>query len=174
VSPSGKLPITFPKSIDQLPAFDNYSMKGRTYKYMTQAPLYPFGFGLSYAKLAWENAKASAAKIKKNQSVEVSVDLKNIGTINAEEVVQLYLTIDNAKEELPIASLIGFKRVTVNKDGTATVSFNVPYADFAYINTLGEKVQHKGKASLTIANAAPGERSKELGANVIKFDIELK
>ena len=174
VSPSGKLPITFPKSIDQLPAFDNYSMKGRTYKYMTQAPLYPFGFGLSYAKLAWENAKASAAKIKKNQSVEVSVDLKNIGAINAEEVVQLYLTIDNAKEELPIASLIGFKRVNVNKDGTATVSFNVPYADFAYINALGDKVQHKGKASLTIANAAPGDRSKELGANAIKFDIELK
>ncbi len=174
VSPTGKLPITFPKSIDQLPAFDNYSMKGRTYKYMTQAPLYPFGFGLSYAKLAWENGKASALKIKKNQSVDVSVDIKNIGTINAEEVVQLYLTINNIKEELPIASLISFKRIAINKEGTATVSFNVPYSDFTYINAKGEKVQHKGKASLTIANAAPGERSKELGANAIKFDVELK
>jgi beta-glucosidase len=174
VSPSGKLPITFPKSIDQLPAFDNYSMKGRTYKYMTQAPLYPFGFGLSYAKLAWENAKASDAKIKKNQSIEVSVELKNIGVINAEEVVQLYLTINNPKEDLPIASLIGFKRVIINKDGAATVNFTIPYTDFSYINALGEKVQHKGKASLTIANAAPSERSKELGANAIKFDVELK
>jgi beta-glucosidase len=174
ISPSGKLPITFPKSIEQLPPYEDYSMKGRTYKYMTQSPLYPFGYGMSYAKLEWGNGKASAVKIKKNQSIDVSVDIKNIGAIDAEEVVQLYLTINNVKEELPIASLINFKRIAINKEGTATVSFNVPYADFTYINALGEKVQHKGKASLTITNAAPGERANELGANAIKFDVELK
>ncbi len=173
ISPTGKLPISFPKSIDQLPPYEDYSMKGRTYKYMTQAPLYPFGFGLSYAKLAWENATASATQIKKNQSVDVSVEIKNIGAINAEEVVQLYLTINNVKEELPIASLINFKRVAIKKDGTATVNFTVPYTDFTYINAKGVKVQHKGKATLTIANAAPGERSTELGAKAIKFDIVL-
>ncbi len=173
ISPSGKLPVTFPESVDQLPPYEDYSMKGRTYKYMTQAPLYPFGFGLSFGQFVWENAKASATKINKNQSVDVSVDIKNIGALNAEEVVQLYLTINNVKEELPIASLINFERVAIKKDGTATVNFTVPYTDFTYVNDKGEKVQHKGKATLTIANAAPGERSIELGANAIKFDVEL-
>ncbi len=174
VSPSGKLPITFPKSIDQLPAYDDYSMKGRTYKYMTQAPLYPFGYGMSYAKLTMENAKASILKIKKEQSVEISVDIKNNSTFNAEEVAQLYLTIDNVKEQLPIASLINFKRIAVTKGGITTVSFKVPYNEFSYINSVGEKIQHKGKATLTLANAAPGQRSVELGANSVKFDIDVK
>jgi beta-glucosidase len=174
VSPSGKLPITFPKSIDQLPAYDDYSMKGRTYKYMIQAPLYPFGYGMSYAKLTMENAKASTLKIKKEQSVEISVDIKNNSSFNVEEVAQLYLTIDNVKEQLPIASLINFKRIAVNKGGITTVSFKVPYNEFSYINSLGEKIQHKGKATLTLANAAPGQRSIELGANSVKFDIVVK
>jgi beta-glucosidase len=174
VSPSAKLPITFPKSIDQLPAFDDYSMKGRTYKYMTQAPLYPFGYGLSYAKMTWGNAKVSTAKIKKEQSIDVSIDVKNIGSINADEVVQLYLTIDNVKEELPIASLVNFKRVTINKGESTNVSFSVPYNEFSYINSKGEKIQHKGKATLTIANAAPGVRSQELGMNAVKFDVVVK
>lgn len=174
VSPSGKLPITFPKSIEQLPPFDNYSMKGRTYKYMTQAPLYPFGYGLSYAKIAWENPKASATTLKKEQTIEVSVDLKNNSWINADEVVQLYLTIDNVKEELPIASLINFKRVAIGKGESTKVNFSVPYNEFSYINSKGEKVQHKGKATLTLANAAPGQRSAELGMNSFKFDIVVK
>jgi beta-glucosidase len=174
VSPSAKLPITFPKSIEQLPPFEDYSMKGRTYKYMTQVPLYPFGYGLSYAKMTWENAKISTVKIKKEQSVEVSVDLKNIGAMNADEVVQLYLTIDNVKEELPIASLVNFKRVTINKGASTNVSFTVPYNAFSYINSKGEKIQHKGKAILTIANASPGVRSQELGMNAVKFEVVVK
>jgi beta-glucosidase len=149
-------------------------MKGRTYKYMTQAPLYPFGYGLSYAKMTWGNAKVSTAKIKKEQSIDVSIDVKNIGSINADEVVQLYLTIDNVKEELPIASLVNFKRVTINKGESTNVSFSVPYNEFSYINSKGEKIQHKGKATLTIANAAPGVRSQELGMNAVKFDVVVK
>jgi len=174
VSPSGKLPITFPKSIDQLPPFEDYSMKGRTYKYMKEVPLYPFGFGLSYAQMAWENAKVSNTKISKNQSIDIAVDIKNIGTINADEVVQLYLTIHNGKEELPISSLVNFKRVTINKGSNSTVSFSVPYNEFSFINSKGEKTQHKGKATLTIANASPGQRSQELGATSFKFNVELK
>jgi len=168
------LPVTFPKSIEQLPPFEDYSMKGRTYKYMTESPLYPFGFGLSYAKLEWENPKASSTSVKKDQTIDVSVDIKNIGTVNADEVLQLYLTIDNKMEQLPFSSLVNFKRVSINKGENSTVSFSIPYNEFSYINSTGEKVQHKGKASITIANAAPSDRSKELGAMAFKFDIELK
>lgn len=174
VSPSAKLPITFPKSIEQLPPFDDYSMKGRTYKYMTESPLYPFGFGLSYSKLEWANPKASSTSIKKNQSIDVSVDIKNIGSINADEVVQLYLTIDNKTEQLPFSSLVNFKRVAISKGANSTVSFSIPYSEFAFINSKGKERQHKGKATLTIANAAPVERSKELGAIAFKFDVDVK
>ena len=174
VSPSAKLPITFPESTEQLPPFEDYSMKGRTYKYMTESPMYPFGFGLSYAKMSWENAKVSGLKIKKEQSIDVSVDIKNNSSIQADEVVQLYLTIVNQKEELPIASLINFKRITINKGESSTVNFSVPYNKFMYINSKGDEVQHKGKAILTIANAAPGERSKELGVTSYQFDVVIK
>jgi len=174
VSPSGKLPITFPKSIEQLPPFEDYSMQGRTYKYMKEVPLYPFGFGLSYAQMSWENAKVSNTKISKNQSIDIAVDIKNIGTINADEVVQLYVTIHNGKEELPFSSLVNFKRVSINQGKNSRVSFSLPYNEFSFINSKGEKTQHKGKATLTIANASPGQRSQELGAKSYKFDVELK
>jgi beta-glucosidase len=174
VSPSAKLPITFPKSIEQLPPFEDYSMKGRTYKYMTEEPLFPFGFGLSYAKFEWGNAKVSKTEIKKDQRINVSVDIKNIGSINADEVVQLYLTINNLKEELPISTLVNFKRVSIKKGANSNVSFSVPYNEFSFINSKGEKVQHTGKATITIANAAPGKRSQQLGAKAFKFDVELK
>jgi beta-glucosidase len=174
ISPSGKLPITFPISIEQLPPFEDYSMKGRTYKYMKETPLYPFGYGLSYAKIAWENAKASTTTIKKEQSVEVSVDLKNTSWIDAQEVVQLYLTINNVKEEVPIASLIDFKRVEVGKNDNTSVKFTVPYSKFTYINSKGESIQHKGSATLTLSNAAPGERSAELGMTAVKFRVDLR
>lgn len=174
VSPSAKLPITFPKSIEQLPPFEDYSMKGRTYKYMTEAPLFPFGFGLSYAKFEWVNAKVSDTKIKKDARIDISVDIKNIGSINAEEVVQLYLTINNVKEEVPISTLVNFKRVSINKGANSNVSFSVPYNEFSFINNKGEKIQHNGKATITIANASPGERSQQLGAMAFKFDVELK
>lgn len=121
--------------------------------------------------MAWKNAKASATKINKNQSIDFSVDINNNGSIIADEVVQLYITIDNAKEELPIASLVNFKRVNINKGETTTVNFSVPYSEFSYINSKGEKVQHKGKATISIANAAPCERSIELGTNVLKFEV---
>jgi beta-glucosidase len=174
VSPSAKLPITFPKSIDQLPPFDDYSMKGRTYKYMEQAPLYPFGFGLSYAKLEWSKPAIATATVKKGQNVDFSVSIKNIGKINADEVVQVYLSIDNKKEIVPISSLVNFKRVSLNQGSSSDVSFSIPYSDFSFINSKGEKVQHKGKATLFIGNASPGSRSVELGAQSFKIYVEVK
>jgi beta-glucosidase len=174
VSPSAKLPITFPRSIDQLPPFEDYSMKGRTYKYMTESPLYPFGFGLSYAKLEWANPSIATATLKKNQNLEFSINIKNVGTVDAEEVTQVYLTIDNKVEQLPIASLISFKRVPITKGQSTTVNFAIPYSDFSYINSKGEKVQLKGKATITVGNASPGQRSQELGAKSFKIEVDVK
>jgi beta-glucosidase len=174
VSPSAKLPITFPKSIDQLPPFEDYSMKGRTYKYMTETPLYPFGFGLSYAKLEWASPSVSKATLKKNQNLQFDITIKNVGTFDADEVAQVYLSIDNKVEQVPISSLVSFKRAIIKKGENTTVSFSIPYSDFAYINSKGDKVQHKGKATITVGNASPGQRSQELGAKSFKIEVDVK
>jgi len=174
VSPSGKLPITFPRSVEQLPPYEDYSMKGRTYKYMTESPMYPFGFGLGYSMFEWENPAISGSTVKKNQNFEIAVNIKNTGSFDAEEVVQVYLTIDNNKEQLPLATLIDFKRIALNKGESRIVAFSIPYNVFAFIDSQGEKIQHKGKATVTIGNASPGERSEQLGANVFKVNVEVK
>lgn len=174
VSPSGKLPITFPKSIEQLPVFDNYSMEGRTYKYMKESPMYPFGFGLGYAKLKWELPTINNSTIRMNQSLEVYLNISNVSSIHAEEIVQVYVTIDNDKEKLPMASLVDFKRVPINKGDLSKVTFSIPYDAFAYFNNEGQKIQHKGKAKVTVGNASPSFRSKQLGAENFEIDVIIK
>jgi len=174
VSPSGKLPITFPRSVEQLPPYEDYSMKGRTYKYMTESPMYPFGFGLSYSTLEWENPAISSSTVKKDRNFDIAVNIENTGSYDAEEVVQVYLTIDNDKEQLPLSTLVDFKRVAIKKGESSNVTFSIPYQKFAYFNNQGEEIQHKGKATVTIGNASPGERSEQLGAKAFKIDVEVK
>lgn len=171
VSPSGKLPITFPKSASQLPDYEDYSMVGRTYKYMEESPLYPFGYGLGFAELEWENPSVATNTVVSNQELEISIDIKNTGSIDTDEVVQVYLTIENEDERLPLASLVDFRRVTIDKGELRNVKLYVPYEEFSYYNSKGEKIQHHGKATVTIANAAPGERSAELGAKSYEIGV---
>lgn len=171
VSPSGKLPITFPRSVNQLPAYEDYSMNGRTYKYMEESPLYPFGFGLGYAKMEWEKPSISNKWVMKDQNLEVSLIIRNNSTIDAEEVVQVYLSFDSEKESLPKSSLVDFKRVAVKKGTQSKVTFSIPYGAFCYYNNAGEKVQHQGKAIVTIGNSSPGERSRQLGAQSFSHEV---
>jgi beta-glucosidase len=111
-NPAGKLPVTFYKSEDQLPAFDDYSMKGRTYRYFEGEPLYPFGYGLSYTTFTYSNLVASSAK--------VTVDVKNSGKRDGEEVVQLY-----AKYPGVVRELLGFERVPLRAGEKKTVQFSL-------------------------------------------------
>ena len=107
--PSGRLPFTVPKSVDDLPPFEDYSMKGRTYKYMEKEPLFPFGFGLSYTTFEYSDLNISS----ENGKAKVSVTLKNSGNFDAEEVAQIYLTSPLAGKGDPLYSLIAFKRVAL-------------------------------------------------------------
>jgi len=174
VSPSAKLPITFPKSIDQLPPFENYSMQGRTYKYMKESPLYPFGFGLTYGKLVWEKPTVNNGEVKKDQGLEISINIRNNGSMYVEDVVQLYLTIENLGEHLPLATLIDFKRASFPQGAGRKIKFSVPYKEFSYYDSEGKKVQHHGKANITVANASPGERSKQLGAEAFTVSVVVE
>ena len=91
-SPAGRLPVTFYKSVDQLPPFDDYSMSKRTYRYFAGEPLYPFGYGLSYTTFGYSNSRVSKASVAATDDVTVSVDVANSGGVAGDEVVQLYLT----------------------------------------------------------------------------------
>jgi beta-glucosidase len=164
-SPSGKLPVTFPKSLDQLPPYEDYSMQGRTYRYMTKEPLYPFGFGLGYSKITYGNIKLSGTSVKRNQPVECEVVINNTGTMDAEEVVQLYITDQQASTSVPLFSLKGFKRVAVKAGQSATVKFTITPEMMQMVNDKGEFVLEKGKFTVYASGAVPTQRSIQLGAS---------
>ena len=101
IAPSGRLPVTFPHSVDDLPPFEDYALKGRTYRYAEKEPLFPFGFGLSYTTFSYSNLQLSAEKVKNGQSIEATVTVTNTGDTQADEVVQLYITDQEGSVELP-------------------------------------------------------------------------
>lgn len=132
-NPAGRLPVTFYKSIDQLPDFQDYSMKGRTYRYMTEAPLYPFGYGLSYTTFAYQNAKLSNDKIGKEQSVTLTLDIANTGQRDGDEVAQIYIKNPNDPEG-PIKALKAFKRVNVKAGASTPLRIELPSKAFQSFN----------------------------------------
>lgn len=176
VSPSGKLPITFPKSIDQLPPYGDYSMAGRTYRYMEQEPMFPFGFGMSYSKFLFSQPILSNKVIKENGTIEVSVEVKNIGKMKASETVQFYLTAPSSENlKLPLYSLKGFKRVELSAGESQTVNFLLDSKLLASISNAGESVILPGFYQVNIGESSPGSRSIQLGAAmapVCEFQIK--
>ncbi|HCC37561.1 MAG TPA: glycosyl hydrolase, partial [Treponema sp.] len=136
--PSGKLPVTFPVSTAQLPPYEDYSMQGRTYRYMTEKPLYPFGFGLSYTSFRFDSIKLSSPSIKAGGQVKAAVALTNTGGRDADEVVQIYVSRDGRGADDPLSSLRGFRRVNVPAGKSVTVDFDLPAAAFETVNAEGE------------------------------------
>lgn len=165
VNPSGRLPITFPKSLDQLPAYEDYSMKGRTYRYMSAEPLYPFGFGLSYTSFQYSKPVLSNATVNAGQSSAVSVTVTNSGKKAGEEVVQLYLTHTDGPADKPLYALKGFKRVQLNPGASTEVKFTLTPDMLKLVNDAGESVTVPGKIKISIGGSLPGKRSEELGAS---------
>jgi beta-glucosidase len=175
VSPSGHLPVTFPKNVAQLPSFDDYSMKGRTYKYMTEEPMFPFGFGLTYSKTELSNLEIASEKIKKNKNLDVKFEVSNVGDFDIEEVVQLYISPINNTENLPLKTLKAFQRISLKKGETKTISFKVTSEELKVINKKGKKVWLKGKYKVIIGNSSPSPLSKKLGAAIpLSKQIQLR
>jgi beta-glucosidase len=154
-SPAGRLPVTFYKSVDALPAFDDYSMKGRTYRYFDGEPLYPFGFGLSYTKFTYANAKTS--NVSANQ-VKVSVDVTNSGAVDSDEVVQVYLTHPGVAGA-PIRALKGFQRVHLNKGEKKTVEFTLNDRDLSIVDEAGKRRIVPGQVDAWIGGGQPVARA---------------
>lgn len=133
-NPAGRLPITFYRSIDQFPDFLDYSMKGRTYRYMTDTPLFPFGHGLSYTDFTYGNARLSSTEMTKDKVLTITIPVSNIGKCDGEEVVQVYLRRPGDTEG-PSHSLRGFQRVAIKKGETQQVELQLKAEDFEWFDT---------------------------------------
>jgi beta-glucosidase len=163
-SPSGKLPITFPKSLAQLPPFEDYSMKGRTYKYMNVDPMYPFGFGLSYTTFTYGEAKVSSKRISKKDNLVVSVKVTNSGKVKSDEVVQLYVSYLMASVDVPNFQLANMKRITLEPGESTEVSFQLIPKAFEIVKNDGSRVIESGDFKIFVGGSSPMKRSFELGA----------
>jgi len=138
-NPSGKLPVTFYKSVDQLPDFEDYSMKGRTYRYMTEKPLFPFGYGLSYTTFSIGKAKADKTKIKKDETLEVAIPVSNKGKRAGTEVVQVYVKKVNDPDG-PNKTLRGFQKIEVGAGKTSMVTIDLPPSAFEFYDQNQSKM----------------------------------
>ena len=163
-NPCGRLPVTFPKSINDLPPFELYDMTGRTYRYMEKEPLFPFGFGLSYTKFNYSDLKLSAEKIKKGETVTATFKVTNTGKVAGEEVAQLYITDLSATFKVPFQSLKGIKKVRLEPGASQEISFVITPDLMSSVDMTGKSLVGKGNIQLTIGGASPGKRSLELGA----------
>lgn len=158
-NPQGKLPITFYKTTEELPDFEDYSMKGRTYRYMTQEALYPFGYGLSYTEFSYTNATfAKTPDVK--EGVEINVTIKNTGVIDGTETVQAY--VKAKKEGAPNAQLKGIKKVFLKAGEEKTVSFYLPAQSFMLFDENGIAQYVAQGYEISIGGSQPDKRSCEL------------
>jgi beta-glucosidase len=154
-NPSGRLPVTFYTGVDQLPPFEDYAMANRTYRYFTGTPLYPFGYGLSYAKFAYSKVKLSAKSVKAGSALNVDADVKNTSQRDGDEVVEVYLTFPKLPGA-PIRALRGFTRVHVGAGKTAHVHLALNSRDLSYVNENGDRVIAPGSYSLSVGGGQPG------------------
>jgi beta-glucosidase len=153
-NPGGKLPVTFYKSINDLPAFDDYKISSQTYRYFKGKPLYPFGFGLSYTTFSYENLKVNS-EFRSGDSVHVRVIVKNTGQLDGDEVAQLYVSNQDKSRTRVIHSLKGFKRIHLNAGESRTVDFSLTPDDFAVFNDEKGKQVLPGKYEISVGGGQP-------------------
>jgi beta-glucosidase len=153
-NPSGRLPVTFYKTINDLPSFEDYAMAGKTYRYFDKEVKYPFGYGLSYSSFEYGKPKLSGNNFKAGEELKVNIDIKNTSEIDGEEVVQLYITYNESKITRPIADLRGFERVQINGGETKTVEFVLDESDLEYYDEdLKEYVLEEGTYTVNIGGS---------------------
>ncbi len=153
-NPGGRLPVTFYKSIDQLPAFDDYSMKSRTYRYMSAAPLYGFGDGLSYTTFAYSGAKLSAPTLHAGDPLMVSVKVVNQGKVAGDEVVEVYLA-PPVSETAPKKELVGFARTHLAAGTSKDVTVTVDPRQLSLVDATGKRAIVAGEYRVIVGGRQP-------------------
>ncbi len=166
-NPSGKLPVTFYKSVDQLPPFTDYAMKERTYRYFHGDPLFPFGFGLSYSKFAYRNLKLGSSAVHAGDPLDVQVDVANLSDRDGDDVVELYL-VPPQQPGNPIRELRGFQRVHIAKGATEHVHLTLRPRDLSFVNPAGDRLIAAGRYELVVGDGQP---QTEAGKATSQFTI---
>lgn len=179
-SPSGKLPITFYKSLEELPAFEDYSMKGRTYRYLEQNAQYPFGYGLTYTKMKIRNVWLEEAEEEtegENSEAEVIVcaEVENCGKMESREVLQIYVRDMESEHEVLHPHLAGFEKIFLEKEEKKIVKVPVNRSGFTIVDESGRRFTDSGKYEIFAGFSQPDSRSVELtGENPVRVEYEVR
>ena len=153
-NPAGRLPVTFYTGIDQLPPFEDYAMKGRTYRYFEGKPLYPFGYGLSYTTFSYRALRLPKKAINAGDPLIAEVTVTNTGKREGDELVQLYLSFPNLPGA-PLRALRGFTRVRLKPGESQNVRFELKDRDLSMVTEAGDPIIAEGKYSLSIGGGQP-------------------
>jgi len=167
---SGRLPVTFPADGSRLPAFDDYSMQNRTYKYMTDNIFYPFGYGLSYARIDYNKLDV---KLDPDRGVVVKATLANTSDRSACETVQVYVSAPGAGATAPLQQLAAFQRVELAPHSSREVTFVLEPEPVKTVEADGSKRLRRGEYTITVAGAAPSARTAELGVGSLSAKVTL-
>jgi beta-glucosidase len=170
-NPAGRLPVTFYKSVDQLPPFKDYNMKGRTYRYFEDEPLYAFGYGLSYTRFEYSGLTVPE-KAKAGSDVTVSVKVKNTGGVAGDEVVQLYVKDREASVPVPIRTLQGLKRIHLEPGEEEDVMFTLTPKNMSLVTDKGKRLVEPGTFEIAVGGALPG--TEPATTAVVVQDLEVK
>jgi beta-glucosidase len=154
-NPAGRLPVTFYKGVEQLPEFEDYNMKNRTYRYFMGEPLYPFGHGLSYSSFEYSDLKFSSPTLQAGSPVDVEVNVKNTGKRDGDEVVQVYISFSK-KPGAPLKALRGFTRVHLKTGESRQVKLTLGARDLSYVNEAGDRMVGAGDYLITVGGGQPG------------------
>ncbi len=168
-SPSGRLPITFYQTSEELPDFSDYSMDGRTYRYMTTEPLYPFGYGLSYTRFEYSGIKANITDFSKTNSLQLRFVLKNTGRFDGFEKIQVYIQPLNPSVKTPRWQLKAFKAAHLKKSEHTEVTIDLPASTFSIVDNDGERIVEQGGYRIYVGGSQPDKRSAALTGAVCGF-----
>jgi len=168
-NPAGRLPVTFYKSVDQLPPFEDYAMKGRTYRYFQGEPLYPFGYGLSYTSFSYGGLTVPAA-VAAGSPVVAEVTVTNTGKLAGDEVAQLYLEFPKLPGA-PLRALRGFQRVHLEAGASQKLSFELQPRDLSMVTEAGEPIVAEGQYILSVGGGQPHTATQTLQQS---FDVKGK
>lgn len=172
-SPSGKLPITFYRDLDDMPDFTDYSMENRTYRYLSKEPLYPFGYGLTYGDVKVDNVKI-LNEVDKEQDVLLEITVVNSGIVATDEVVQVYIKDMESKFAVKNTALCAFKRIHLATGESATIHLTVPNNAMTVVDDNGERFIDSSKFKLFVGCSQPDNRSVSLtGNDVVEVDVVL-
>jgi beta-glucosidase len=164
-NPAGRLPVTFYKGVEQLPEFEDYSMKNRTYRYFTGEPLYPFGYGLSYSKFEYSGLKLSNSSLAAGDPLLVEVDVKNPSQRAGEEVVELYVSFPKLAGA-PLRALRGFTRIYLNAGDQKHVTLSLQPRDLSYVNETGDRMIGAGDYIISVGGGQPDTGAAEVETHV--------